>query len=142
MDLTFLDKKIFHSVRKLQFRIAKALQENKFNKVRKLCRILTNSYYAKLVAIFKVVTNKGKKTAGVDKVIWTKDDIFSKALTLKRRGYKPLPLKRIYILKKNNKQRPLGIPTMKDRAILRLRSVTASITSTGIRTYCRILWRP
>ncbi len=117
MDLTFLDKKIFHSVRKLQFRIAKALQENKFNKVRKLCRILTNSYYAKLVAIFKVVTNKGKKTAGVDKVIWTKDDIFSKALTLKRRGYKPLPLKRIYILKKNNKQRPLGIPTMKDRAM-------------------------
>lgn len=36
---------------------------------------------------------------------------------MKRRGYKPLPLKRVYIPKKNGKMRPLSIPCMKDRAM-------------------------
>lgn len=36
---------------------------------------------------------------------------------LKRRGYHPKPLKRIYIPKKNGKKRPLSIPTMTERAM-------------------------
>lgn len=111
-------KKIHRNVRKLQVRIAKAVSENKFNKAKSLMWLLTNSYYAKLIAVFRVITNKGGKTPGVDNVIWDiKTDLIPSAKSLHRRGYKPLPLRRVYIRKRNGKQRPLGIPTMKDRAM-------------------------
>ena len=118
MNLINLLSKIPRFVRKMQIRIAKAMSKNKFNKVRKLQRILTNSFYAKLFAVNKVVSNKGGKTSGIDKIVWTiEDDWFSAARLLKRKAYKTKPLRRIYIPKKNGKKRPLGIPTIKDRAM-------------------------
>ena len=88
----------------MQIRITKAVRENKWNKVRKLCFILTNSFYAKLLAVNRVVSNKGGKTPGVDRVTWTiENHWFSAAASLKRKGYKPKPLRRIYIPKKNGK---------------------------------------
>jgi len=111
-------KKIQKNVKKLQMRIAKAVREHKFHKAKSIFRLLTNSFYAKLLAVFRVTTNKGGKTAGVDKVLWSKhDDLTIHAQSLTRRGYKPQSLRRIYIPKRNGKQRPLGIPTMKDRAM-------------------------
>jgi RNA-directed DNA polymerase len=67
----------------------------------------------------RVVKNQGAKTPGVDKIIWTtpKQKIQA-ALSLRRRGYQTLPLRRIYIPKKQNgKMRPLSIPAMKCRAM-------------------------
>jgi RNA-directed DNA polymerase len=111
-------KQVRDAVRRLQVRIAKAVKEKKFRKARSLQWILTHSYYAKLWAIKRVTSNKGKRTPGVDGVVWTTSRQKLDAVKLlKRRGYRPLPLRRIYIPKKNkNEKRPLGIPTMNDRA--------------------------
>ncbi|MHB1564504.1 MAG: group II intron reverse transcriptase/maturase [Leptospirillum sp.] len=105
-------------VRKLQFRIAKAFREGKKSKVNSLQRILTRSLAAKALAVRRVTTNQGKNTPGVDRVIWkTPEEKSGAVLSLRRRGYNPLPLRRVFIPKKNGKLRGLGIPTMKDRAM-------------------------
>ncbi len=105
-------------VRRLQMRIAKAVQENRWNKVRALQHLLTGSFYAKAMAVKRVTSNKGKKTPGVDGVLWKGTRVKGQAIfSMRRRGYRPKPLRRIYIPKKNGKKRPLSIPTMKDRAM-------------------------
>ena len=106
-------------VRRLQMRIAKAVKERKWNKVQALQYLLTHSFYAKLLAVKRVTSNRGKKTPGVDGILWL--DAGAKwraARSLRKRGYKPQPLRRIYIPKKNSrKKRPLSIPCMYDRAM-------------------------
>lgn len=111
-------KSIEQQVHRLQMRIAKAFRERRYAKAKALQWLLTHSRGAKLLSVRQVTTNKGKKTPGVDRVIWTSVAGKLNALTqLKRRGYKAQPLRRIYIPKSNGKERPLGIPTMKDRAM-------------------------
>ena len=111
-------KKVEKKVKELQARIARAVREGKFRLVKSLQWLLTHSFYAKLLAIKRVVTNKGKRTPGVDGVIWKSPKQKMQAVNLlSRRGYRPLPLRRVYIKKKSGKLRPLGIPTMKDRAM-------------------------
>lgn len=121
-------------VRKLQARIVKAQREGKHGKVKSLQWMLTHSFYGRYLAVLRVTTNKGKDTAGVDHVRWSTDAAKVKAIdTLKRRGYKPMPLRRVEIPKKNGKKRPLGIPTMKDRAMqaLYLMALDPIAESTG-----------
>ena len=70
------------------------------------------------LAVKRVTSNRGKNTAGVDHELWLTPEAKFKAINkLKRRGYRPQPLKRVYIPKKNGKLRPLSIPTMTDRAM-------------------------
>ena len=110
--------KCYEQVRKMQARIVKATQEGRWRKVKSLQWLLTHSFSAKALAVKRVTENQGKRTAGVDGVTWnTPEAKLTAVLSLKRGGYKPSPLKRVYIPKSNGKQRPLGIPTMKDRAM-------------------------
>jgi RNA-directed DNA polymerase len=99
-------------------RIAEAVREERWGKVAFLQRTLVRSLPARLWAVRRVVSNRGKRTPGVDKIIWkTPQQKMQASRSLERRGYRPLPLRRLYIPKRNGKRRPLGIPTMKDRAM-------------------------
>lgn len=106
------------NVRRLQARIVKATQEKRWGKVKALQRLLTHSFSGKALAVRRVTENQGKKTSGVDKVLWDTPEKKAQAIhDLRQRNYHPQPLRRVYIPKSNGTQRPLSIPTMKDRAM-------------------------
>jgi RNA-directed DNA polymerase len=110
---------INRNVRRLQVRIVQATKARRWGKVRALQHLLTCSYSGKVFAVRRVTENAGKKTPGVDKEIWDTPEKKVQAIhALKRRGYQPQPLRRVYIPKSDGKtMRPLGIPTMKDRTM-------------------------
>jgi len=110
---------VYRNVRRLQVRIVKAMKENRWNKVKALQRLLTHSYSGKVLAVRRVTENNGKRTPGVDRIIWkTPEDKIKAVRDLRRREYHPQPLRRVYIPKKSDRtaKRPLGIPTMIDRS--------------------------
>src|SRR6266403_730197 len=109
---------IHRNVRRLQVRIVQATKERRWARVRALQRLLTHSYSGKVLAVRRVTENNGKATPGVDQEIWDTPEKKTQAVhALKRRGYRSRPLRRVYIPKSDGKtMRPLGIPTMKDRA--------------------------
>jgi RNA-directed DNA polymerase len=115
IDWSTVERQVF----KLQKRIYRASQNGNIKLVHKLQRLLTKSYYGKLLATRRVTQdNQGKKTAGVDGI---------KSLTPKQRlemvnklklGNKVKPTRRVWIPKPNtDEKRPLGIPTMYERAL-------------------------
>jgi RNA-directed DNA polymerase len=106
------------NVKRLQARIVKATEEGRWGKVKALQRLLTHSFSGKALAVNRVTENKGKNTPGVDGETWSAPEEKTDAVkSLQRAGYQPQPLRRVYIPKSNGKLRPLGIPTMKDRAM-------------------------
>lgn len=110
--------KAHQTVERLQMRIAKAVREGRWNKAKSLQWLLTHSFYGKAVAVKRVTENRGKKTPGIDHETWDTPEEKANAIkSLNRRGYRPQPLRRVYIPKANGKLRKLGIPTMKDRAM-------------------------
>ena len=67
---TIIWRKVIHTVRRLQRRIAKAVKEGRWGKAKALMYLVSKSFYAKLLAVFRVTTNKGGKTPGVDNIVW------------------------------------------------------------------------
>jgi RNA-directed DNA polymerase len=111
-------KKVYRTARRLQARIVKAVREGRWPKVKALVYLLTHSFSGRAPAILRVVTNTGARAPGVDGVLWDTPEAKTAAFsTLRRHGYRPQPLRRVYIPKSNGKRRPLGIPTMTDRAM-------------------------
>ena len=99
--------KCHQQVRRLQARIVKATQEGRWGKVKALQWLLTHSYSGKTIAVKRVTENKGKKTPGVDGKTWSTPDAKMKAvLSLKRNGYKPKPMRRVYIPKTGPVEEP------------------------------------
>jgi reverse transcriptase-like protein len=109
---------INRNVRRLQVRIVQATKASRWGKLRALQHLLTHSYSGKVLAVRRVTENNGKETPGVDQEIWDTPEKKTQAIhALEQRGYQPQPLRRVYIPKSDGKtMRPLGIPTMKDRA--------------------------
>ncbi|NPE31773.1 group II intron reverse transcriptase/maturase [Methanococcoides sp. SA1] len=112
-------KSIEIHINRIQVRITKAVIKENWNLVKRLSYLLTHSYFAKLLAVRKVIQNKGRRTAGIDGELWsTPVSKMKAALKLSDKKYKAKPLKRIFIEKYGtDKKRPLGIPTMYDRAM-------------------------
>lgn len=135
---------VYDVVRGLQTRIAKATHEQDWRRVKALQRFLTRSFAGRCLAVRRVTENAGKRTPGVDRETWSTPETKWRAVQrLKQtRGYKPQPLRRIYIPKSNGKMRPLGIPVMLDRAMQALHGLaldpvaetTADLNSYGFRT--------
>ncbi|TAF58643.1 MAG: retron-type reverse transcriptase [Oscillatoriales cyanobacterium] len=103
---------------KLQTKIYEASKSGNKPLVVKLQKTLISSFSARLVAVRRVTQeNKGKRTAGIDGIkSLTPQQRVILAEQLRLDG-KSSPLRRVEIPKPGKKEkRPLGIPTIEDRA--------------------------
>lgn len=111
-------KQVLMFVGKAQRAIAQAEKDRDYRRVKRLQRGLIRSWQARALAVKRVTENRGKRTSGIDRELWDSPESKWTAIwRLKTQGYRARPLKRAWIPKPNGDERPLGIPTMLDRAM-------------------------
>jgi len=107
-------------VRNLRQRIFRASQAGDWKRVHSLQKLILRSYANRLLAVRRVTQlNQGRHTPGMDQVV-VKTPKARGALVDELAHYQPWrvqPTKRVYIPKANGTLRPLGIPTVRDRAL-------------------------
>jgi RNA-directed DNA polymerase len=101
-----------------------AMQSQEGNTFENLYQHLSNIRFV-WCAMENILSNKGARTAGIDGI--TKDDlkahekreelVYRIVEDMRHKTYRPQPTRRVYILKDNGKQRPLGIATIRDRVV-------------------------
>lgn len=107
-------------IRNLRQRIYRATQNRQWNKVRSLMKLMIRSYSNLLLSVRRItIENQGKRTAGIDnqKVLTPEARVALVNEQQKNTPWKVRPTKRVFIPKAKGKQRPLGIPTIKDRVM-------------------------
>lgn len=113
-------KKFQKNLFRLQHRIFQAAKNNDFDSVKRLQSLLLGSKCSKYLAVRQVSQlNTGKKTAGIDgvKLLNPKERLQLVTELDSMKEWKHRKLRRVFIPKPNGKQRPIGIPTIKDRAM-------------------------
>jgi RNA-directed DNA polymerase len=117
-------KRTYSEIETLQEKIVNATLKKNYEKVYLLQRQIVLSFAGRALAVRKVVTNSGSKTAGIDEVKWNGPKDYWKAINdlkvivLNPKEYKAKPVLRIHIPKGNTGEtRPLGIPTLIDRTV-------------------------
>lgn len=108
----------------MQHKLATWSLADKERKFDRLLRVMTNRSWLHEAARITLASS-GAKTPGVDGIDKQamEDDLVSQLETVRTEllagTYQPQPARRVYIPKANGKQRPLGIPTLRDRIVQR-----------------------
>lgn len=111
-----------NELKTLQAKLYKAIRDQASKEeVRRIHNAIIQSFAARALAVRRITTNGGRKTAGIDGILYTTAEQKIQAVielgNFNAGKYRANPVKRVLIPKGNGDTRPLGIPTIRDRSI-------------------------